>query len=281
MVIITRKRPETNEVFTFFQDGYLNKILMFYKKAIEKYKTSVVIVIDGRSGMGKTTLGNQIGITFDENYGLKNIYYNPDDFLKGLSVAKPGECLMFDEAMIISNRSSLSAINRMVVQAMSMIRSKRLYIIFCVNSIFDLDRNLAMSRADLLLHLYGNSLIDRGKYGAFFKATDNREKIKELFLLGKKLYDYSRPKANFVSHFPKEFVVEEKEYEIQKQKGVNNFLTLKAGSRTQKAYKTRNTLIRNLRKDGLTPQQISEKTDLTIQQVYEIINIKGNLDETG
>ena len=278
MVIIYREDKDGN-VIRFFQDGYLDKQLAVFKNAIEKHNTSAVIVIDGRSGMGKTTLANQVAKTLDKNYDLEKIFYNPDDFLAALKTAKKGDCLTFDEAMLISSRSALSAINKMIVMAMSMIRSKKLYIIFCVNSIFDLDKNLAISRADLLLHVYGQSLIDRGKFCAYFKAKDGNDRIKQLYLLGKKLYSYSRPKANYRGRFPKEFVVNEKEYEIRKQKGVNSFLGKTAGTRTVNAYQTRNAAVRALGDMGLTPQEVAKKTGLSLNIVYKINEKLNKLDE--
>ena len=264
MVIIYRTNDRGEEI-KFFQDGYLDTQLKIFKRAIEKHNTSAVFVIDGRSGMGKTTLANQVGITLYENYGLKNIYYNPEDFLKALKVAKKGEVLVFDEAMLISSRSALSAINKMIVQAMSMIRSKRIYIIFCVNSIFDLDKNLAISRADLLLHVYGKSLIDRGRFSAFFKGTDGRDRIKELYLNGKKFYTYGKPRCNYRGKFSKQFVVDDEEYEKQKQTGVNAFLTGSkgtGGTRTQAAFESRNKLIRALSEKGWNVEQIVKDTGL-------------------
>lgn len=225
MVEIKRVLPRTGQEGTFGLDGYLYELIEFFKDAIDNHKTSVVLVFDGKSGFGKTTLNNQVAITLDPNYSLKNLYYTPETFLEGLRNAKPGDYICFDEAMLLSNRSALSSVNKMIIIAMSMIRSKRIYVSFCVNSIFDLDKNIAIYRADLLLHLYGDNLIDRGKYAAFFKAKDGNDRLKDLYLKGKKFYDYSQPKANFVARFPKEFVLDENEYEKQKQAGVNNYLS--------------------------------------------------------
>ena len=126
---------------TYFIDGYYKQLLDDFKDAVENHNTSIVIIIDGKSGKGKTTLSNQTGRYLDPNFDLKNIYYNPETFLKGLANSKKGEYHSFDEAMIISSRSVMSQVNRMIIQAMSMIRSKNIYVCFCVNSIFDLDKN--------------------------------------------------------------------------------------------------------------------------------------------
>ncbi|PHQ78481.1 MAG: hypothetical protein COB65_13815 [Thalassobium sp.] len=208
-----------------YYDKYLLDNLGGFKKAVLNKNTSFVMVIDGRSGMGKTTLANQLGHFFDDNYCLEKIYWEPRKFLEGLEKAKKGDFILFDEAMILSSRSAMSEVNRMVVMAMSMIRSKQLFICFCVNSIFDLDRNLALSRADFLLHVYGDNLGDRGNFTAFFRARGDIDRIKSLYLRGKKYYSYSQPRANFFGSFGKRFIVDEGEYERRKQEGVNSFLS--------------------------------------------------------
>ena len=202
----------------------LSDIIDGFKWAIHFKKQSAVIIVDGRSGMGKTTLSFQVGLYMSENFDLTHVYFTPDEFLEGLSKADKGDTLIFDEAMLLSSRSALSAINRMIVIAMSMIRSKNLLIIFNVNSIFDLDRNLSLSRADLLLHCYGESLTDKGKFLSFFKGSDGIDRIKQLYIHGKKYYSYGTPKANFSSTFSSYFVVDEGEYERRKQIGVDKFL---------------------------------------------------------
>ena len=247
----------------------LREILNGFKYAVHEKNTSAVIIIDGRSGMGKTTLNNQCGKYCDENYDLSKIHYNPETFLNGgegkigLLQAKKGDWIVFDEAMLISNRSTLSAINRMIIQAMSMIRSKNIFVCFCVNSIFDLDKNLALSRADLLLHVYGQSLTDRGRFCAFFRGADGEDRLKMLYLLGKKFYDYSRPQSNFFARFPKNFVVNEEAYEQQKQIGVNNFLNSMTKQSNNKAQLSRDKLVLHLRKT----------TDLTIEEVANITGV--------
>ncbi len=267
---VTRKLPRgvTKQIY---MDGALLNLLKGFHNAVHKHNTSVVMVADGRSGMGKTTLANQVGITLDPNYNLENLYYTPKEFLDGLSKAKKGSCLVFDEAMLISSRSALTEVNRMVVQAMSMIRSKNLFVIFCVNSIFDIDRNIAISRADLLLNVYGSSLIDRGRFMAFFRARDGMDRLKKLYLLGKKYYDYSRPRANFLGSFLAEFVIDSDEYEIKKQKSINEFL-MGSATRPTNAMLMRDKLIKWIvREKGYKAPEIADICGLSEQQIYKIL----------
>ncbi len=218
-------------------DGYYKQLLDDFKNAVEKHNTSIVIIIDGKSGKGKTTLSNQTGAYLDPNFGLKNIYYDPESFLKGLSESKPGDYFNFDEAMIISSRSVMSTVNRMIIQAMSMIRSKKIYVTFCVNSIFDLDKNLVLSRADALMHVYGLGLVDRGRFAVYFKSSgDQWDRLKDLYLKGKKFYSYYEPKPNYRCKFVKDFVVDEELYEAEKQIAINKFLIQEPTTKRQRSY---------------------------------------------
>lgn len=273
--------PE-EKTLKFFQDGFMNEMCDGFRNAVNKHHTSVVIIFDGRSGMGKTTLACQTGISLDQDFGLHKIHFTPETFLEGevndegetikvgLSNAKKGDYILFDEAMIISNRSAMSQINRMIIQAMSMIRSKNIYVGFCVNSIFDLDRNLVLHRADCLFHVYGESLVSRGSYCAFFKGKDGTDRLKGLYLNGKKYYDYSKPKANFIASFPKEFVVDDNEYEKVKQEGVKKFLE---GLRHGKGGKVwdKGIAVYNLYKEGIPQHKIATLINMQPSHVSEYI----------
>jgi len=240
----------------------LKELLDGFKWAMSKKKQSSVIIVDGRSGMGKTTLSFQIGKYMSESFSLDYVHFTPEAFVDALTRTKKGDTIIFDEAMLLSSRSALSAINRMIVIAMSMIRSKNLCIIFNVNSIFDLDRNLALSRADLLLHCYGDSLTDKGKFLAFFKGGDGRDRIKELYIYGKKYYSYSSPKSNFNTTFTEHFVVSEEEYEKRKQIGVNKFLKGSKEEAGRKYITQRDIVIYVLVRDfGLTIQDIAKRLE--------------------
>lgn len=258
----------------------IRELLDGFKWAIHNKNTSVVMIVDGRSGMGKTTLCNQMGRYCDPDYDLHKIHYNPSCFLNGeenkigLSQAKRGDFILFDEAMLISSRAALSEINRMIVIAMSMIRSKNLIICFAVNSIFDIDRNLALSRADVLFNVYGDSLTDRGKVMAFFKGGDGRDRLKELYLLGKKFYDYGKPKSNFNTTFPSCFVVDEALYEIQKTRGVTEFLEgVGTKEMSYKASLVRDKLVLWVRENHpeLTQNDIASIAGVTSRTIANII----------
>lgn len=253
----------------------LTELLEGFKWAIHSKKQSAVMIVDGRSGMGKTTLSFQISTWMWENFDLDHVFFTPEEFLIGLDRATKGDVLVFDEAMLISSRASLTAMNRMIIQAMSMIRSKNLFIIFNVNSIFDLDRNLALSRADLLLHCYGDSLTDKGKFLAFFKGGDGHDRIKTLYLNGKKFYSYGKPKSNFNTTFSAYFTLNEEEYEKKKDAGVKAFLTGTSKPVSNKDKQVRDRLMayiyENKDKLGLTQEKLADIANLGNKTVWRAL----------
>lgn len=257
----------------FYMDNRKEQILTFAKRATERHNTSAVIIYDGRSGMGKTTQAIQDGFYCDRSpsgFGLHKIYFHPDDFIEGLDTAEAHSFHLFDEAMVLSNRASMSKLNMTIVKAMSMIRSKKIIVGFCINSIFDLDRNLALSRADVLFHAYGKNITDRGKFAAFFKGADGLDRLKELYLLGKKYYTYTKPRANFIGRFSSRFLVNAKDYEEKKQEGISRSL------QENKKYGGRNWMeevIYKLRHEkGLSCKEIAEMGNISDRQVRKTIH---------
>lgn len=252
------------------------KILNYCMEATEKYNSSMVIIYDGRSGFGKTTMMLQDGHYCDRSpsgFGLHKVYFSPDDFLEGLANAEPNSFHAYDEAMIFSNRATMSVLNRTIVKAMSMIRSKRIIVAFCINSIFDLDRNLALSRADFLFHCYGKNVKQRGRFAAFFKSHRGKDKLKLLYLLGKKMYSYNKPKANFIGKFSKRFLVNNDEYEKKKQEGVNKSLKSTTKETRSNKYRWTENLIINLHEiEGWTQQKIADKAGVDQRTISNAIN---------
>ena len=133
-------------------------------------------------------------------------------------------------------------------------------------------RNLALSRADLLLHCYGESLTDKGKFLAFFKGGDGQDRIKQLYLNGKKFYSYGTPKSNFNNNFSAYFTVNQDEYEKRKQVGVDKFLK---GGKLDKESKDKVARDRAIAvmffKDKRHQTEIAEIMGLERQTIGEIV----------
>jgi hypothetical protein len=270
----------------FYMSSYWLENLKNYTKGVMEKNTSAVILFDGRSGLGKTTLSSQTGCALHNEirnymgkktppFTLENIYYTPDNFVERLKVAKKGEIIILDEAMILSNRSAMSDMNKKVIIIMSLIRSKQIFVIFNLNSIFDMDKNLPLHRADALVHLYAED--DRfAARGRYMVIPAWRGRLKMLYILGKKYYDYSKGKSAFVDRFDGFFPFNEKEYEKRKQKAIEDYFENAAKPASSKIKKSRDQAVRNVKRIYSPPStELAEIFDVSRRTIYSILKPKG------
>jgi len=242
-------------------------------------RSDMFIIVDGPVGSGKTTLSFQCARYFDPTFCLERVVFSVDDFLRVLIAAEPGQAVVFDEAIIVNSRSALTDFNKKVIIAMTQIRSKGLYIFFNIPSVFDLDRNLVLNRCHLLLHCYQDRFGDRGKFCVF-----DHEKMKMLYLKGKKLYTYAFPKANFVAKFTEFFYLHRTNYENKKQREIAAQATGKKSDRYKirflKLFKWMN---KNWKQELLMEERcniISEIVgDMTSMGLSELLYVKKEGEE--
>lgn len=272
---------------------YLSKLLAMnldnYVNGVMNKTTSAVFIVDGRSGLGKTTLSMQLGCYINNKvkeiykkkgkekecpkFTLDNVCWTPETFIDILKdkdkKLKKGDIVILDESMIISSRTSMSEINKAVIIMMSLIRSKQLFIIFCANSFFDLDKNLSIHRADLLINLYpkGGRFADRGAYQVI---PSNKGQMKNLYIIGKKYYDYSKARAAFNDTFSAWFPFDENEYEKRKQESISEYFDSdKKGRADNATVKSRDLLIAYILKKfpSMTQNDISRIADISVRTI--------------
>lgn len=186
------------------------------KESVLKKNNDFLIIIDGRVSEGKTTIATQIAKYLNPNFSLLTVTFNTPQLLKSLNVAKRGDVIIHDEAIDINSRSAMSKWNKEVMKIMAKIRSKNLFIIFNLPSVFDIDRSMALHRASMLIHCYSPSFGKKGYFKAYFQ-----KEIKLLYILGKKYYSYAKPYPNFQGTFSSCFCLPEKEYERKKQGSIH------------------------------------------------------------
>lgn len=216
MVMVKANHDDGKEVEYYIHDSIHEKILKKAKRVVHEMNNSFVCVVDGRSGVGKSTFAIQIAKNLDPNFTIDKIAWTPKKFIDLMENAKKGDTIMFDEGMAVNSRSATSAINKAIIIALSQIRSRNIFIIININSIFDLDKAISIHRAEILFHMYTkDDKVDGEKRIKIY----GRRTLKFLYLKGKKFYDYSSA-PNFFARPPKKYVflINEKEYEKRKRK---------------------------------------------------------------
>lgn len=270
---------------------YLCENLDNYVKGVMNKNTSAVFIIDGRSGLGKTTLSSQVGCYINNkirewyktkgkekeapDFTLDNMAWTPQEFIDKFENVKKGDIVIMDESMIIGNRSTMSDLNRKVIIMMSMIRSKQVFVMFNINSIFDMDKNLPLHRADMLINVYprNGKFAQRGEYQVI---PSYKGRLKKLYIYGKQFYDYSSTtylKA-FNSSFSAFFPFNNEEYERRKQEAIKNYFVDKT-QRDSVAIRARDNLIRYINKElVLTKEEIARIGDISTRTVYRALQSK-------
>lgn len=187
-----------------------------WKNDVLKKDKDKVIVIDGREGSGKSALAQQLASNLDPEFNIDKITFTAEEFMNAVKSPsrKKGDCIILDEAFLAANsRSAMSQINKAMVGLATEMRQLNLFVIICLPSFFDLDKYFALWRTDLLIHTYFDKQGNRGRYILW-----GASKKKQLYLNGKKFYNYSCVKSPYPAcRFNKGYAVEEEEYRKRKQ----------------------------------------------------------------
>ena len=215
---------------------------------------------------GKSALAQQLAIHLDPTFNIDKITFTAEEFMKKLKepTIKKGDCIILDEAFLAANsRSAMSSINKAMVGLATEMRQLNLFIIICLPSFFDLDKYFALWRTDMLIHTYFDKNGDRGRFIMFGSS-----KKKNLYLYGKKYYNYSATKSPYPAcRFRRGYTVDEDAYRLKKQ----NAFRVEKVSKVNERYKRDLGLIyEHLRnKFGYTWEQIGEVLDKTESAVRE------------
>jgi len=201
-----------------YVNDFLNRQLQkIVKVGIHKKDKDGVYIVDGEEGSGKSVLAMQLGRVLDENFCIERVCFTPEEFTKAIIRSKKGQCVIYDEAFTgLSSRGSLSEVNKLLVSLMMEMRQKNLFVIIVMPTFFLLDKYVAIWRARGLFHVY----TQKGRRGSWMFFNRNKKKI--LYLLGKKLYDYSQPRSSFKGRFYDQYVINEQEYREKKKKAMSN-----------------------------------------------------------
>lgn len=194
-------------------NNVLLKNLEVIKNKIHKKDQDYVCVVDGNEGSGKSVFAMQIAKWIDPTLCIERVCMNGEEFKEAINKAKQHEAIIFDEAFTgLSSRSSLSAINKVLVSKVMQMRQKNLFVVVVLPSIFMVDRYISMHRARLLFHIWEKNNIH------YWKCF-NKKRIKKLILFGSKTYSYHSVAKTILKNKGKFFniyAVDEEKYRTKK-----------------------------------------------------------------
>ena len=212
---------QRNNTAGYYMDGYLKSNLDMAKNAV-KDDWDMVIVVDGPEGAGKSVLAQQMAFYCDPTLTLKRIVFREDTFRKAVLDAKRYEAIVFDEAYGgMASRRSMSRTNKVIVDLLTEIRQKNLFIFVVLPSYFDLDKYVALWRSRCLVHIY-HDRFQRG-YFSFFSYS----KKKDLYVYGKKYYNYRCVKSDFKGRYMNFYTVEKEKYKEKNLKSLRAYTNKK------------------------------------------------------
>lgn len=202
-------------------DGFLKSQLDNVKKRINQKDEDRFFIVDGREGRGKSVLVMQLASYCDPTFTLERVVFTADDFKEAIINAKKGQAVVFDEAFRgLSSKTSLSAVNKLLVQLMMECRQKNLIVFIVMPTFFLLERYVALFRATGLFHVYNSKNGQRGFWIYF-----NWQSKKKLYMNGKKkFWTYEYPKSDFKGKFTNTYVLDEEEYRKRKKKALEDSL---------------------------------------------------------
>lgn len=118
----------------------------------------VSILVDGKSGIGKSalavTIGMQLDRTFTHKTVLDHIAFTAEEFLACIEKAKKGQVVIYDEAVRgMLSTDTFAAEQKALVTAFAIIRAKNLIMILLAPEIWQVAKSFRARRAQWWIHV--------------------------------------------------------------------------------------------------------------------------------
>ena len=200
---------------TYYMDGIHKDNLDTAKKVITK-DWDMLFIYDGAEGSGKSVKAMQDAFYCDPSLNIDRITFTPKEFHNAIMKAEKYQAVIYDEAYTgLSSRATMSLINRTLISMLAEIRQKNLFVFVVMPCFFDLDKYVALWRARALIHVYTSDNFERG----FFRFY-NRTRKKDLYINGKKYYNYNHPEPNFKGRFTNYYPIDADVYKHKKHESL-------------------------------------------------------------
>jgi len=203
-----------------FMDGWLYKNLELLADKISEDMTFLGIIFSStlEVGTGKSVFATQIGEAWTEiinkkynleiPYDINNIVWKPKDLIDRAFDVPKYSYILVDEWEDATYWSELGMTLR---QFFRKCRQLNLFIMCVIPNWFQLPLSYAVSRSIFAIDVRFNDRLDRGFF-AFYNFPSKRN----LYVIGKRNYNYYAAKQTFIGKFPDGYGVEEVEYRKKK-----------------------------------------------------------------
>jgi len=191
-------------------DGILKKNLTEMKKDMKK-DDDVVLIVDGKEGIGKSVFAMRIGHFMSEGkLNLDDLCCTPKQFKERTMKSKKYDVVIFDEAYLgLASEDTMRSYNRLLKKMLVTCRQMNLCLILVLPSVFDLNKYAVLHRSDGLLHCFKY----KGSRGFF--SFYNQKTLQQLYIRGKRYYQY-KMRSNFFGRFTNFYPVDEEKYRKKK-----------------------------------------------------------------
>lgn len=226
----------------WYYDKWLYENLQKKILGIRKKHHDYWLGIIGRTGCGKSSLGQQIGLALDPTlqYHPERICLNIHEFRTQVINANDGETVILDEAGEITGSSSQAREIREILYLITQLRVKKLNIIIILPSFFDLHPAIALDRLNSLIYCEEN--LKNGRHIWYFYSS---KKATVLYRYGKTHQrDFRVRFWNRWGVWEKGYVINEEEYVKRK---IENIANVGKKDKTDKGLLQRNALIKYLK----------------------------------
>lgn len=248
-----------------YYDGWLYNEYTVIRDKVIRRDFDWITFIDGVEGGGKSTLAQQLALLCDSTFNISRICFTHQEFVQAVTTAQPYQAVIFDEAYgAISSKDALSKVCKTITSLLAQIRQKNLFLFIVAPTFFDISRNIALWRSKCLIHVYLGQGYERGYWRAFTYKKKN-----QLYVLGRKLYNYGAVQQSARGRFTKQLVVDDKAYRRKKLEALEYF---QEDMQTHSTIKDqRNALIRYLRRqeDMVAPKINEIFTDAGVECLTE------------
>lgn len=231
----------------YYMDGYL-KTNLDKIKSVEGSDWDFIFIVDGKERRGKSVMAQQVAYYLDNTLCLDRIVFNSKQFIEAVDKAEKFQAIVYDEAYSSTNSSAaMGEVARALKTKLTMIGKKNLYIFIVLPPFFDLNKYIAIWRSAALIHIYTGDNFERG----YFSFYDDERK-KNLYIFGRKEYNYSVTKPNFFGRFTNFWVIDREGYDKKKDAAITEETKANEAGPTpfaRKCMNQRDILIQILHRD--------------------------------